>query len=182
MSLTDQLILNLHKLINPISPWCRIYASVNWVIIGSGNGLSPVWRQAITWTNAGLLSVGLLGKKSVNFESEFYYFHSRKCIWKCLLAKWRPSCLGFNVLKIMALCQADGQCVDTAWWRHQMETFSALLALCAGNSPVTGEFPEQSPVTRSFDVLIRGRANNSEAGDLRHHRAQHDVIVMVQKL
>ena len=30
-----------------------------------------------------------------------------------------------------------------AWWRHQMETFSALLALCAGNSPVTGEFPHK---------------------------------------
>ena len=29
------------------------------------------------------------------------------------------------------------------WWRHQMETFSALLAICAGNSPVTGEFPSQ---------------------------------------
>ena len=36
------------------------------------------------------------------------------------------------------------------WWRHQMETFSALLAICAGNSPVTGEFPTQWPVTRSF--------------------------------
>ena len=33
-----------------------------------------------------------------------------------------------------------------------METFSALLAFCAGNSPVTGEFPTQRPVTRSFDV------------------------------
>ena len=30
-----------------------------------------------------------------------------------------------------------------SWWRHQMETFSALLALCVGNSPVTGEFPAQ---------------------------------------
>ena len=37
-----------------------------------------------------------------------------------------------------------------SWWRHQMETFSALLALCAGNSPVSGEFPAQRPVTRSF--------------------------------
>ena len=35
-----------------------------------------------------------------------------------------------------------------------METFSALLALCAGNSPVTGEFPTQRPVTRSFDVFF----------------------------
>ena len=40
------------------------------------------------------------------------------------------------------------------WWRHQMETFSALLALCAGNSPVTGEFPAQRPVTRSFDAFF----------------------------
>ena len=40
----------------------------------------------------------------------------------------------------------------TSWWRHQVETFSALLVLCVGNSPVTGEFPSQRPVTRSFDV------------------------------
>ena len=40
------------------------------------------------------------------------------------------------------------------WWRHQMETFSALLALCAGNSPVTGEYPTQRPVTRSFYVFL----------------------------
>ena len=40
------------------------------------------------------------------------------------------------------------------WWRHQMETFSALLAICAGNSPVHGEFPAQKPVTRSFDVFF----------------------------
>ena len=40
------------------------------------------------------------------------------------------------------------------WWRHQIETFSALLAICAGNSPVTGEFPAQRPVTQSFDVFF----------------------------
>ena len=40
-----------------------------------------------------------------------------------------------------------------SWWRHQMETFSALLAICAGNSPATGEFRAQRPVTRSFDVF-----------------------------
>ena len=46
-----------------------------------------------------------------------------------------------------------------AWWRHQMETFSALLALCLGNSLVTGEFPSQRPVTRSFDVFFDLRLN-----------------------
>ena len=40
------------------------------------------------------------------------------------------------------------------WWRHQKETFSALLAICAGNSPVNGEFPAQKPVARSFDVFL----------------------------
>ena len=42
----------------------------------------------------------------------------------------------------------------SSWWRHQMETFSALLAICAGNSPVTGKFPAQRPVTRSFDIFF----------------------------
>ena len=41
-----------------------------------------------------------------------------------------------------------------SWWRHQMETFSALLAICAGNSPVPGEFPARRPVMRSFDVIF----------------------------
>ena len=35
-----------------------------------------------------------------------------------------------------------------------MEIFSALLAICAENSPVSGEFPAQRPVTRSFDVFF----------------------------
>ena len=45
----------------------------------------------------------------------------------------------------------------SSWWRHQVETFSALLALCAGGgggSPVPCEFPAQRPVTRSFDVFF----------------------------
>ena len=49
--------------------------------------------------------------------------------------------------------------VSTSWWRHQMETFSALLALCAGNSPATGEFPAKRPVTRSFYFFIDLRLN-----------------------
>ena len=64
-----------------------------------------------------------------------------------------------------------------------MESFSALLALCAGNSPVSGEFTAQRPVARSFDVffdmpLIKRLSNTREAGDLRRHRTHYDVIVM----
>ena len=65
-----------------------------------------------------------------------------------------------------------------------MKTVSALLALCAGTSPITGEFPSQRPVTRSFGVFFDLRLNkqlskkNHEAGDLRRHRAHYDVTVM----
>ena len=64
-----------------------------------------------------------------------------------------------------------------------MEAFSALLAICAGNSPVLGEFPAQRPVTRSFDAFFDLRlnkdwVNNREAGDLRRYCAHYDVNVM----
>ena len=58
-----------------------------------------------------------------------------------------------NFIEWVESCKISSERVLTmAWWRHQLETFSVLLALCAGNSPVTGEFPVQRPVTRSFDV------------------------------
>ena len=70
---------------------------------------------------------------------------------------------------------------NRAWWRHQMEPFSTLLTLCAGNSPVTGEFPAQRPVTRNFDVFfdlrLNGWVNSRGACDLRRHRAHYDVTV-----
>ena len=47
----------------------------------------------------------------------------------------------------------------SSWWRRQMKTFSALLTICAGKSSVTGEFPAQRPVTRSFDVFFDLRLN-----------------------
>ena len=48
---------------------------------------------------------------------------------------------------------------SVTWWRYQMETYSALLALCTGNSPVNGEFPTHRPVTRSFDGFFDLRLN-----------------------
>ena len=68
-----------------------------------------------------------------------------------------------------------------------MEIFSALLVICVGNSPVTGEFLAQRPVMRSFDVFfdlrlrINGWVNNHETGGLGRHGAHYDVTVMVTK-
>ena len=53
---------------------------------------------------------------------------------------------------------------SASWWRHQMETYSALLAICAGNSPVPGEFHAQSPLTRSFDVFFDLHLNKRLSG------------------
>ena len=64
-----------------------------------------------------------------------------------------------------------------------METFSALLALCEGNSPVAGECPSQNPVARSFDIFLiytwtNGWVNHRDAGDFRRNRDHYDVTVM----
>ena len=70
------------------------------------------------------------------------------------------------------------------WWRHQMETFSALLAICAGNSPVPVNSPQKGQwrgalIFSLICVWINGWVNNREAGDLRRYRAHGDVIVML---
>ena len=71
-----------------------------------------------------------------------------------------------------------------SWWRHQMETFYALLALqCAGNSLVTGEFPAHKSQWRGalmFTLVcawMNGWVNNREAGDWRRHCTQYDITV-----
>ena len=64
------------------SPPGAVYVSVNWVSIGSGNGLLPVQRQAITCTNTALLSIGPLGTNFVEMQIEIQISNWRKCIWK----------------------------------------------------------------------------------------------------
>ena len=226
-------------------------------IIGSDNGLSPGRRQAIIWTNAGVLLIGTLGTNFNEILNKIHIFSFKKIPLKMSSAKWRPFCLGLNELKehlpknqqrpeklvtlnlpkrIAFYCScrwtetvsmilkslktigrqfdnfvvtggschhdnlrchqwrqscridnllfsairnksgywflrrrisvkasqitsnptvwAKGNSVPQPWWRHQMETFSALLAIFAGNSPVPGEFHTQRPVTRSFDVYF----------------------------
>ena len=98
----------------------------------------------------------------------------RKHIWKCRLKKYRPFCSCFNVFNsVFRVCRVGISTreqsphrltrrfwkLDWPWWRHQMETFSALLVHCVENSPVTGVFPSQRPVTRSFNVFFDLRLN-----------------------
>ena len=69
-----------------------------------------------------------------------------------------------------------------------METFSASLAFCVWNSPVTGDFPLQRPMTWSFDVFFDLRLNQQlseqwrRRGHLRHHHVHCEVILMLKQL
>ena len=81
---------------------------------------------------------------------------------------------GFHIIKL-----------NTAWWRHQMEAFSALLALCEGNSPVA---PVNSPHKGQWHGALmfslicawtNGQTNHRDAGELRRHRSHNDVTVML---
>ena len=70
-----------------------------------------------------------------------------------------------------------------SWWRHHMETFSASLALCVGNSPVPVNSPHKGQwrgalMFSLICVWINGWVNNREAGDLWRHRCHYDVNVM----
>ena len=64
--------------------------------------------------------------------------------------------LASEISQKLLLTSSNG---NNCWWRHQMETFSALLALSKGNSPVTSEFPSERSVTRNFDVFFNLRLN-----------------------
>ena len=86
-------------------------------------------------------------------------------------------------LSLKVCCIITIQLSRGPWWRLQMKTFSALPALCAGNSPVPVNSPHigQWRGALMFSLIyawINDWENNREAGDLRHHRGHYDVIVM----
>ena len=76
--------------------------------------------------------------------------HGKLSTWNILIAFYVWQQIYVNDFYLATVQPSFGR----SWWRHQVETFSALLALCAGNSPASGEFPAQKPVTRSFDVFF----------------------------
>ena len=76
----------------------------NLTIIGSDNGLLPGRRQAIIWTNAGILLIRTFGKNFSEFFSEVHTFSFRKMRLKVSSATWRPFCLDLNVLIICTSC------------------------------------------------------------------------------
>ena len=73
-------------------------------IIGSDNSLSPEWRQAIIWTNAGILLIGALVTNFSENLIEILTFSFNKMHLKMSSAKWRLFRLGLNVLMVLEYC------------------------------------------------------------------------------
>ena len=90
-----------------LTPWGRVthICVGNLTIIGPDNGLLPGRRQAIIWTNAGILLIGPWGTNFSEILIGIQTFSFKKMHLKMLSAKWRPFCLGLNVL--MAGCLTD---------------------------------------------------------------------------
>ena len=99
--------------------------SINWLLTSGGGNII---RQTIPTTNTPKLKATTAPRRKANEQS---------------IISPRPSSVESN-------SPEENKITMTS---HQMEIFSALLAFCAGNSPVTGEFPAQRPMTRSFDVF-----------------------------
>ena len=82
-------------------------------IIGSDNGLSPGRRQAIIWTNDGILLIRTFWTHFSEIVSEIHTFSFKKMHFKMSSGKWQPSCLGLNDLKLFP---HQWHCVQEIYW------------------------------------------------------------------
>ena len=112
-----------------LTHWGRVthICVVKMTIIGSDNGLSPGRRQAIIWTNAGILLIGPLGTNFIEILIGIQTFSFKKMHLKMSSAKWRPFCLGLNVLN-WRWPSHYGLCLETytlpkvvLWWFSKLQ-------------------------------------------------------------
>ena len=93
-----------------------VYASVNWVSIGSGNGLSPLWPQAIFWNNADLLSIGPLGTNLSEIQIKIWSFSFTEILLKVSSVKRHPFCPGRDKLNNLCLRKVRTHCFLFYLW------------------------------------------------------------------
>ena len=98
-TINPNMLLKYHFLLT-LTHWGRVthICFGKLTIIGSDNGLSPERRQAIIWTNAGILLIRSLRTNFSEILIEIQTFSLKKIGLKMSSAKWRPFCLGLNVL------------------------------------------------------------------------------------
>ena len=99
-------------------------------IIGSDNGLPPGQRQAIIWTNGGILLMQNLGTNFSETLSEIYTFSFNKMRLKVPSSKWRPFCLGLNVLHNKYI-----KYISLKLWKKSNKIYTAIYLGCFAGNP-----------------------------------------------
>ena len=125
-------------------------------IIVSDNALSPGRHQAIIWTNAGILLIWTLGTSFSEVSFAIYTFSFKKMQLKMLSGKWRPFCLGLNVLKAEAPGWRRG-IIRPDWWLIIMDCSLGRVDLDllhkSHNGPATSAISHNAPFcNRKVDV------------------------------
>ena len=118
--------------LNKTSKWGRVMhiCISEHVNIGSDDGLSPIQRQAVIWTNTGIL---LIGFWRTNFSEIFIEIHTlsfKKMHLKTLSGKWRPFCLGLNVLNSYISSSEKAP-----YMYYTMKLFWSLILQCLPHTP-----------------------------------------------
>ena len=134
-------------------------------IIDSDNGLSPGRRQAIIWTNAGILLIGSLGTNFSEILIEIQTFSFKKMHLKISSAKWWPFCLGLSVLNgtdafsflnasgvILMLMSSNGTIFRVTGHLWGETTAHRWILLTKANDAALWDFPWSAPETVEWKI------------------------------
>ena len=121
-------LFSTKPLFESMSPSSVPYMSVNQVSIGSDNGLLPERRQAITWTSAGLLSIGCLGTNFSGISIKIQNFSFTKMHLKILSSKRQPFWPGRDELRMNKLRSAWTHFTNN-FWAHNPNLVTNICAL-----------------------------------------------------
>ena len=118
--------------------WVKHICVSKLTIIGSDNGLSPGGRQAIIWTNSGILLIGPLGTNFSEILIKIQRFSFKKMHLKMSSGKWRPFCLDLNVLITKAHITKHF-IIHTSWIYNSIAIYSTEIGSidwCVGRRQV----------------------------------------------
>ena len=142
-------------------------------IIGSDNGLSPGWHQAIIWTNARILLTEPLGRNFSEIVIEIHTFAFKKMHLKMSSGKWRPFCLCFNVIsKLEALGKGGKQT------QYTLITMTAHEHSGVSKLPAFQLFPQQL----AYDEQRRKSQSSALLPPLWGNSTyNHDIVTLYSK-
>ena len=180
-----------------LTHWGRVMhiCVVKLTIIGSDNGLSPGRRQAIIWTNAGILLIGPLGTNFSEIWIGIQAFSFTKMHLKMSSAKWRPFCLGLNVLSVfigvliwLSVCSTSvvGVLMGVDWalngpllwwaWHRLAPVETTTGGYSASFLPLTNSAVFSNMKTLAVCWILHSYLTGVTAAQLRSHLTNVNVI------